>query len=44
MLPDPPHKKGFYTDVPKNKTFVKWNDMSNYQTKIDKLNIYLEKQ
>ena len=30
MLPDPPHKKGFYTDKPDNKTFVKWNDVSKY--------------
>ena len=30
MLPDPPHKKGFYTDRAENKTFVDWNDLSNY--------------
>ena len=30
MLPDPPHKKGFYTDRANGKTFVQWNDVNNY--------------
>lgn len=44
MFPDPPHKKGLNTIIPKNKTFVKWNDMQKYQSYVDRLNIYLEKE
>jgi len=44
MFPDPPHKKGYNTDIPKNKTFLRWGDVDEYQSKIDKLNIYLSKK
>ncbi len=44
MLPDPPHNKGYYSDHPKKETFLTWNDVGKYQTKITKLNKYLEKQ
>lgn len=41
---DPPQQFGRNTIIPKNKTFIKWNDVSNYQRKIDQLNIFLEKE
>ena len=44
MLPDPPHKKGYYSKVPKNKTFVYWEDMQQYHSKINDLNDYLGKK
>ena len=31
MLPDPPHKIGYYTNKPTNKSFVTWKDMNKYQ-------------
>ena len=43
MLPDPPHKKGYYTNKPVGTTFTKWKDMQKYQHRINTLNIYLEK-
>jgi len=43
MLPDPPHKLGFYSTVPRNKAFIKWSGMSKYHEKVNNLNEYLEK-
>ena len=30
MLPDPPHKQGYYTNKPANKSFLTWKDMNKY--------------
>ena len=42
MLPDPPHQKGLYSTLPKNKAFVYWKDLNSYQNKTINLNRRLE--
>ena len=41
MITDPPHNKGYYSKIPKNKTFIYWKDMDQYHKKITDLNDYV---
>lgn len=44
MFSDPPHKKGYYSNVPTDNTFNKWKQMQDYQLKVTRLNDKLEQE